>query len=240
MELDKTFDGGLNTDDAYEVMPPDDYHFAANAISGRTSKKNNGLVELKLGTREIDPFQEITLVNPSFTDDLSGWLNNASIEISGSSEISFDGEVDIVGGVREPVSGDAEMALSATAEVVDAADVMIEVNLRSDVGSSSETATVSYRINGGAWTPLATALTIGASYTDIGDIIAGYGDTVEIAVIRTSDSAAIIFGASDSSSGSYSGFVGELYPYGDIYTVSKSVYLRVPLSGGSFTILEES
>jgi hypothetical protein len=227
MELIKGFEGGLNTDDAVEILPPEDYTYALNLVVGRTGVNKNGLVELIRGTRTLNTNRSININNSGFINNLDGWINKATVSLAGDAALSIGmNSPSLILGEIVNISGDAALSISSTGDLT--ALTGFDVNIQAQYYSAGPVSfKFFYRIDGGSWTLLSTTAISGSGYTSastINDV--NNGSFVEIGVLTTSD-ASIGFGASLSSSGTFTGFDGQGDPFGDSVTGNTTFYVRV-------------
>jgi len=236
MELTKSFNGGLNTDDAFEVISPEDYHVAENVMSGRATKGKNGLLQSVRGTRELVSTLDIPLNNGDFEDGLTGWTQKIIAQISGSASMSLSvPNATMIAGTIGALSGSASIELTSTGTISESLGYDVTIFARSESMSSAQAAKVMYSINGGTPVQLGTSFTVTTSYATIGTIsnVLNLSD-LEVGAQQNSTGFDVVFGASGATSGFYSGFLGLFDPYFVVVENNISIYLRIDLDESGF------
>lgn len=122
MEQVRGFTGGLNTDDSIEIISPEDYTYAVNFISGRSSIGKNGTAEQVRGTNPVGQAITVGLINADFGNGLAGWENVGVIKtgLNGSASLNLSavGEGQGFGDKEGSIWGTATLELAKDTAVV--------------------------------------------------------------------------------------------------------------------------
>ena len=226
MEINKPLSGGLNTDDAFEVIPPEDYFDAANLVVGRSNKNKNGLGELMMGTNSLSSYVPLPFENEKLDSSLDGWTNKIVLQMSGSSNMSLAvANATMIAGTIANISGASSMNITHVANLTVNAGYSVDVQIK---GSSATAYAVRvYYDIGGGWVQLGSQGVLTTSYAVRGTLpTLQHGQTVKIGITDDTDTD-LAFGASFSPSGSFVGFNGKTSFFtSDPVTQTEVIYVR--------------
>jgi hypothetical protein len=226
MEITRSFDGGLNTDDAPEVIPQGDFTSAVNLVSSKAANGRFGARELVRGTTLLS--NDVNLLIENFTNDLNGWENKIGAAGSASIELLSEGVLTN----RTTVIGSGDIVITGSAVPVTYDSI---VRARMEASVSVNSVKFMYRRGGsGSYTVLKTT-TVGVqpSYSLIETVQdTPKGQLLEIYLLRATDDVPIVFGTGNG--GGYTGFGGSGNPYQVNINNANDLYINIRVLSNQF------